>query len=111
LVEVAAELDDPQVVLLDARELTEIAIDGSIPGAVAAPRGMLEFHTDPSSQYHIADLDPQPRVILYCKSGGRSALAAATLAAMGYQNVAHLDGGINAWVAAQRPTTAPALQQ
>jgi rhodanese-related sulfurtransferase len=108
--EVAAELEDPHVVLVDVREPTEIATDGAIPGALAAPRGMLEFHADPSSPYHVADLHPDRRVILYCKSGGRSALAAATLATMGYQNVAHLEGGINAWAAAQRPTTSPAPQ-
>jgi rhodanese-related sulfurtransferase len=103
--EVAAELDDPQVVLVDVRERAEIASDGAIPGAVAAPRGMLEFHADPSSPYHVADLQPDRRVILYCKTGGRSALAAVTLTGMGYRKVAHLDGGIAAWTTAQRPTT------
>ena len=106
--EVAAELDDPAVVLVDVREAGEIAAEGAIPGAVAAPRGMLEFHADATSPYHLAALDPQRRVILYCKSGGRSALAAATLATMGYRNVAHLDGGITAWTAARRPTSSPA---
>jgi rhodanese-related sulfurtransferase len=95
--QVAAELADPEVVLVDVREPTERAADGVIPGALAAPRGMLEFHADPATPYHLAELTPQRRVILHCKSGARSALAATTLATMGYPRVAHLDGGIAAW--------------
>ena len=88
--------------LVDVREPTETAA-GTIPGAVLAPRGMLEFHADPASPYHLAALTPDRRVIVYCKSGARSALAAATLASMGYTDVAHLDGGMAAWSDAQRP--------
>ncbi len=101
--QVAAELESPEVVLVDVREPAELASDGVIPGSVHAPRGMLEFHADAGSPYHMAVLDPDKRVILYCKSGSRSALAAATLADMGYGRVAHLDGGIVAWTEAQRP--------
>jgi rhodanese-related sulfurtransferase len=49
-------------------------------------------------------------VIVYCRSGARSALAAATLASMGYSDVAHLDGGITAWADSLRPTARPARQ-
>jgi rhodanese-related sulfurtransferase len=69
---------------------------------------MLEFHADPASPYHLAALSPERRVIVYCKSGGRSALAAATLLDLGYGDVAHLEGGITAWSGAQRPTAPPA---
>jgi len=86
-------------VLVDLREAKELE-DGHIPGSVHIPRGMLEFRADPSSTYHQAPLDPGARVIVHCASGGRSALAAATLKDMGYENVAHLDGGFNAWKAA-----------
>jgi rhodanese-related sulfurtransferase len=106
--EVAAELDSPDVVLVDVREPGEQLTDGTIPGAIAAPRGMLEFHADPASPYHLDALAPERRVILHCKSGGRSALAAATLADMGYTRVAHLDGGIVAWQQAGRPVATPA---
>ena len=58
---------------------------------------MLEFYADPSSKYHKPELAPQRRVILHCASGGRSALAADTLQQMGYTNVAHLEGGFQAW--------------
>ena len=90
-------------VLVDLREPGELAEQGKIPGAVHAPRGMLEFWADPTSPYHRPEFDPTQRVILHCASGGRSALAADTLKQLGYQNVAHLDGGITAWKAAGRP--------
>ena len=101
--QVAAELQRGDVVVVDLRESEERQQHGSIPGAVAAPRGMLEFYADPTSPYHKPELDPQRRVILHCASGGRSALAARTLSEMGYTNVAHLDGGMNAWKAAGQP--------
>jgi rhodanese-related sulfurtransferase len=102
--ELAAELQNPDIVLIDVRESDEVAADGVIPGAITAPRGMLEFHADPASPYHLDELRPDRPVVVYCKSGGRSALAAATLATMGYRQVAHLDGGMTAWQQAQRPT-------
>lgn len=89
-------------VVVDLRETEELA-GGRIPGAVHVPRGMLEFRADPSSPYHDAALDPSARVILHCAAGGRSALAAATLKEMGYDNVAHLDGGFGAWQGAGKP--------
>ena len=96
--------------LVDIREPGEQAQTGSIPGAVSAPRGMLEFWADPSSPYHRSEFEPQRRIILHCASGGRSALAADTLQQMGYSNVAHLDGGLNAWTQAGQPVT-PAQTQ
>ena len=97
----AIEREDALVV--DLREPEERQEHGAIPGAVHAPRGMLEFWADPTSSYHRAEFDPNRRVILHCAGGGRSALAADTLQQMGYANVAHLDGGFNAWKAAERP--------
>ena len=90
-------------VLVDLREAEELEASGRIPGSVHVPRGMLEFRADPSSPYHQDPLDPSKRVIVHCASGGRSALAAATLQEMGYEQVAHLDGGINAWKDAGKP--------
>lgn len=60
---------------------------------------MLEFRADPTSPYHDEHLDPTQRTVLYCASGGRSALAAAALRQLGYHDVAHLDGGFTAWLA------------
>jgi rhodanese-related sulfurtransferase len=96
----AAEIRRGQAVLVDLREPNECAQTGTIAGAIQAPRGMLEFYADPSCPYHRAELQPDRRVILYCASGGRSALAADVLASMGYVSVAHLDGGLKAWQAA-----------
>ena len=90
-------------VLIDLREPGELAENGTIPGAVHAPRGMLEFWADPASSYHRPEFDPSRRVILTCASGGRSALAAGTLRQLGYENVAHLDGGLNAWKESGKP--------
>lgn len=94
-------------VLVDLREPAELENDGMIEGAVHAPRGMLEFYADPSSPYHRSEFDPTRRTILYCASGGRSALGATALAALGYQDVAHLDGGLKGWRAGGRPVVAP----
>lgn len=105
--QVAAELGAPDVVLADVREPGEQLADGTIPGALSAPRGMLEFHADPGGPYHLPALTPDRRVILHCKSGARSALAAATLADLGFSRVAHLDGGILAWRDAGRPVAVP----
>ena len=101
--QVAAEVEGGDVVLVDIREDDERRRDGAIPIAVRAPRGMLEFWADPTSPYHREEFDPARRTILYCASGGRSALAADTLQRIGYRNVAHLDGGIKAWKEAEKP--------
>lgn len=95
--QVASELDAEDVILIDIREDNERVQNGAIPNSVPAPRGMLEFWADPTSAYHREEFDPARRTILYCASGGRSALATQTLQRMGYENVAHLDGGIKAW--------------
>ncbi len=101
--QVAEELENEDVVLVDLREPQEREATGTIPGAISAPRGMLEFYADPSLPYHKDELEPDKRIILHCASGGRSALGAATLQEMGYKNVAHLDGGIKAWQEAGKP--------
>ena len=97
------ELDSGDVVLVDLREAEELAEKGRIPGSVHVPRGMLEFRADPTSTYHQEPLDPAKRIILHCASGGRSSLGAATLRSLGYNNVAHLDGGFTAWKEAGKP--------
>lgn len=95
--QVADEMESGNATLIDIREPEERAQNGAIAGAVHAPRGMLEFYADPASPYHRKEFDPNQRLILHCASGGRSALATDTLQNMGYTNIAHLDGGLNAW--------------
>ena len=101
------ELASGAALLVDLREPAERDRDGVIGGSVHAVRGMLEFYADASSPYHRPEFDPARRVILYCASGGRSALAAKTLQDFGYTDVAHLEGGFNAWraqgLAIERP--------
>lgn len=89
--------------VVDLREPEELAATGKIPGSVHVPRGMLEFRADPASPYHQEGFEPQRRVIVHCAAGGRSALAAATLKDMGYENAAHLEGGFTAWAQSGRP--------
>lgn len=101
--EAAREIESGEALLVDVREPGERAKTGAIPGAVAVPRGMIEFWADPASPYHRDEFDPDRRIILQCAAGGRSALAACALQELGFSNVANLDGGINAWKAAGKP--------
>lgn len=101
----SVELRRGDVLLVDLREPAERGEHGVIAGAVHAPRGMLEFYADPTSAYFHPEFDPARRTILYCATGGRSALAAATLQELGYTRVAHLTGGLNAWREAGRHVT------
>jgi rhodanese-related sulfurtransferase len=96
--QVKDELSKQNVILVDIREGEELQQNGKIEGAVHAPRGMLEFYADSTLPYHKPEFDKGNRLILQCASGGRSALAAKRLKEMGYENVAHLDGGLKAWV-------------
>ena len=96
------EGDDPPV-LVDIRDIREVWIEGSIPDAKHAPRGMVEFWADPETDYYKPFFHPGNRYVLYCNEGGRSALAARDLRGMGYPDVAHLEGGFTAWQAADAP--------
>ena len=104
----AIKLDE--LVLLDVREADEYRLE-AIPGALLAPRGMLEFYADPTNPFHRHDLQPTQRVVLYCGSGGRSVLAALALKTMGYSQVAQLQGGFKAWKAAGRVCVGEAVAQ
>ena len=99
----AAELAAGAAVLLDVREAQEWQ-NGHIDGAVAAPRGLVEFFADPTNPRHNKALDPTARVLVVCASGARAALAAVTLKDMGYENIAVLDGGLKGWMGAGLPT-------
>jgi len=96
-------MNSPDVVFVDVRETLERQKTGSLKGAIHAPRGFLEFHADPSSPTHLKDLSSGKRLILYCASGNRSALAASTLESMGIHNVAHVTGGLPALQKAGAP--------
>lgn len=102
---VKEEIENGNITLIDIRESEELKDRGKIPSSVHSPRGMLEFYADASLPYHKQEFNKDNRIILYCASGGRSALATATLKQMGYNNIAHLDGGFKAWKEAGMPVT------
>jgi rhodanese-related sulfurtransferase len=96
--QVQARLADPSVQIVDIRDIRELQ-EGTVVGALHAPRGMLEFWVDPASPYYKPIFGDESReYILFCGAGWRSALAAKTLKDMGMTNVAHIDGGWAAWV-------------
>lgn len=94
-------VEDAGAILVDVRETVEREMEGAIPGSVHAPRGLLEFQADPDSPAYNDALQPDRHIILYCGTGGRSALAAKTLLDMGYNEVSSLAGGYAAWRAAR----------
>ncbi len=94
-------LEDKAAVLIDVRDANERETDGAIPGSVHVSRGLLEFHADPESAAYKPALAPEGHIILYCGTGGRSALAAKTLLDMGFSDVSSLSGGYAAWRAAR----------
>lgn len=94
--EAAKLVGDPNVQFVDIREPAEVAKSGVVAGAVHVPRGLLEFQVDPESPTHNAKLAARSRLVLYCGSGARSALAAKSLKDMGLENVAHVPGGFSA---------------
>ena len=96
-------LDDPNVVFVDIRDIRELEREGMIPNAFHAPRGMLEFWVDPNSPYYKPIFGEGKRLILYCGSAWRSALATETLQRMGVPNICHLEGGFSSWKKAELP--------
>ena len=99
-------LGDPDTVFIDIRDARELEREGMIPNAMHAPRGMLEFWVDPDSPYYKPIFGEGKRLVLYCASAWRSALATETLQKMGVPKVAHLEGGFSAWKKAHLPTVA-----
>lgn len=95
--------ENPDLLIVDIREIQERVDLGTIPGAVHAPRGMLEFWADPSSPYGRDWFREDRRTVLFCAGGGRSVLATQALLDMGFQSVAHLDPGFGGWQQAGEP--------
>ena len=90
-------MEDPNVVIVDIRDIRERQRSGYIPGSFHAPRGMIEFWIDPESPYH-KDIFAQEgkKYVFHCASGWRSALTVATLQDMGFE-AAHLKEGFSSW--------------
>ena len=86
-----------EVNLVDIRDIRELENEGSVDGAIHIPRGMLEFWLDPESSYYKANkIQDIKKMVLFCALGWRSALATKSLVDMGFNNVAHVDGGFDA---------------
>ncbi|MBL8349935.1 MAG: sulfurtransferase [Burkholderiaceae bacterium] len=89
-------------VVIDVREADEFA-GGHLPGAIHASRGLLEFRLSSTPALTARDL----KVVVYCKTSGRAALAAVAMQEMGYLDVVSIAGGFDAWVAAGKPVVRP----
>ena len=90
-------MDDPNLVIVDIRDIRERQHSGFIPGSFHAPRGMIEFWVDPDSPYFKDIFDGEgKKYVLHCASGWRSALTTATLLDMGF-DAAHLKEGFSTW--------------
>jgi rhodanese-related sulfurtransferase len=85
------------VLVVDVRDGTELQATGKIPGAVHVSRGMIEFRADPESAYYDKAFNRDKTVLVYCASGGRSALVGKTLQDLGYRDVRNI-GGFKDWV-------------
>jgi rhodanese-related sulfurtransferase len=92
----AAQLQAKGALIVDVRDVPELQASGKVKGAVHVSRGMLEFKADPKSPYHDPVFDPNKTVILYCASGGRSALSGKALKEIGFKDVRNL-GAFKDW--------------
>jgi rhodanese-related sulfurtransferase len=94
---------DDGVVFVDIRDIRELKREGRVPGALHAPRGMLEFWVDPEITYHREIFASGKKFVFFCAGGLRSALATQVLQRMGLKPVAHIGGGFGAWREAGGP--------
>lgn len=93
----AAQLQAKGALIVDVRDAPELQANGKVKGAVNVSRGMLEFKADPKSPYHDPAFEPGKTIILYCASGGRSALSGKALKELGFKDVRNL-GAFKDWM-------------
>lgn len=93
----AAQLQAKGALIVDVRDAPELQANGKVKGAVNVSRGMLEFKADPKSPYHDPAFEPGKTIILYCASGGRSALSGKVLKELGFKDVRNL-GAFKDWM-------------
>ena len=95
--EVKQLLEKKEITLIDVRDIRELWKEGTIENSKHIPRGMLEFWLDPESSYYKNNkIQDMKKMVLFCALGLRSALATKSLADMGFENVAHVEGGFDA---------------
>jgi rhodanese-related sulfurtransferase len=90
--EVRNRMSGADVLIVDVRDAPELASGGKLKGAVHVSRGMLEFRADPDSPYHNPAFQKDKTILVYCASGGRSALSGKTLKELGYHAVFNAGG-------------------
>ena len=95
------------VLIVDVRDHPEVVATGTVQGALHVPRGMLEFLADEATPYHDAAFSRDKTIVLYCASGGRSALCGTALIDLGYTDVRNL-GAFAEWERTGGPTSKPA---
>ena len=104
----AQEASRDGAILIDIRSDSQIAADGTIPGALVIARNVLEWRLDPASTHRHPDAPGLgDHVILVCNEGYQSSLAAATLHDLGFERATDLDGGFQAWRQAGLPVAPP----
>jgi len=101
-----AMVEDPEVIIVDLRDVRERQRSGFIPGSFHCPRGMVEFWVDPQSPYYKDVFGQDKKFVFHCASGWRSALTTATLNDMGF-DAAHLKEGFSTWEAQGGPVEFP----
>ena len=95
--EVKKLAENKEITLIDVRDIRELWKEGTIENSKHIPRGMLEFWLDPESSYYkVNKIKDMKKMVLFCALGWRSALATKSLVDMGFENVAHVDGGFDA---------------
>ena len=88
--------NNSEITLIDIRDIRELWKEGTIENSIHIPRGMLEFWLDPNSSYYKANkIKDIKKIVLFCALGFRSALATKSLVDMGFENVAHVEGGFD----------------
>ncbi|WP_162652766.1 rhodanese-like domain-containing protein [Lentilitoribacter sp. Alg239-R112] len=97
---------DPDVVIIDIRDIRERKRVGYIPNSIHCPRGMIEFWVDPESPYFKEIFGEDKEFVFHCASGWRSALTVATLRDMGFE-ASHIKDGFSSWVKADGPVEFP----
>lgn len=100
-------VNDPNVVIVDLRDVRERQKSGFIPGSFHCPRGMLEFWVDPQSPYFKRIFSEDKKFVFHCASGWRSALSVLLLNDMGFA-AAHLKEGFSTWEKQGGPVEFPA---
>jgi rhodanese-related sulfurtransferase len=100
--EEAKSLQDEGALIIDIREAEELKVSGKVKGAYHIPRGLLEFQTKLVNPNGLDGFVPENKIILYCASGGRAALAGKSLKDMGFESVFNI-GGLKDWVQANLP--------